>query len=183
MITITEALREIKTINGRLEKKRAGLMPYVARDSRVRDPFESSGGSIKFIKEERQSLNDLENRIVSIRTAIQRSNLNSPMTVNNKTRSVAEWLTWRREVATGSAAHLNAMVNGIRQVRTQAQQKGGKVTAVASAEINYNADAPPEIVVSADERALMVELDEMQQILGVLDGKLSLFNATTTIDV
>jgi hypothetical protein len=38
-LTITEALQEIKTIGNRLEKKRASLAPYLARDSRIRDPL------------------------------------------------------------------------------------------------------------------------------------------------
>ena len=182
-LTITEALQEIKTINSRLEKKRGGIMPYVVRDNRARDPFEKDGGSAKHIREERQSITDLEQRVVAIRTAIQKSNLYSIMTVGDKDKSVAEWLTWRREVSAHSNAFLDNLIRGIQGVRADMQRKGGRVTAIASAEVNVASDAPPEAVVNVDELALMKERDEMQQLLGALDGKLSLFNATTYIEV
>ena len=182
-MTITEALQEIKTINGRLEKKRGALMPYVARDNRARDPFEKSGGSAEHIRAERQSIWDLEQRLVQIRTAIQSANLNSILAVGDVQHTVAEWLTWRRDVSAGQVAFLQAVIRGIQQVRQQVQQKGGRVTTVPSVEINTDATAPPEVVVSVDERKLLEEQDMLQQQLGTLDGKLSLFNATMTIDV
>jgi hypothetical protein len=182
-ITITEALQEIKTINLRLEKKRNGIMPYVARDNRARDPFESSGGSAKHVKQERQSIADLEKRIVSIRSGIQASNLSSKLTIGNETQSVSDWLTWRREVSAGQLSFVSKLVGGIQSVRAQMQQKGGRVTAIASAEVNLSQDAPPEAIVSVDERELLAEQDHLQTVLGTLDGRLSLFNATTTIDI
>lgn len=45
-MTITEALAEIKTIGKRLEKKRAAIAGNLARDSRLKDPFEDS---VKYI--------------------------------------------------------------------------------------------------------------------------------------
>ena len=182
-LTITEALQEIKTINSRLEKKRSGIMPYVVRDNRARDPFEKDAGSAEYIRKERQSIRDLEQRVVAIRTAIQKSNLYSIMSVGEADKSVAEWLTWRREVSNGASAFLDNLIRGIQGVRADMQRKGGRVTAVASAEVNMANDAPPEAVVNVDELALMRERDEMQQLLGALDGKLSLFNATTYIEV
>ena len=182
-MTITEALQEIKTINARLEKKRAGIMPYVVRDNRARDPFEAQGGSASYVQQERQSIRDLEHRLVKIRTEIQKSNLYSRVTVGDRDMTVSEWLTWRREVSSGSSLFVDSLIRGIQGVRDQMQKKGGRVTAVASAEINVASDAPPEAVVNVDELALMRERDEMQQTLGALDGKLSLFNATSYIEV
>src|SRR6266436_4435076 len=95
-ITITEALAEIKTIAARAQKKRDGVAKYIVRDSRIRDPFQSEGGSEKWIQQERQGLMDLAVRHIKIRTAIQNANLVNPMAVQGKTQSVSEWLTWRR---------------------------------------------------------------------------------------
>ena len=182
-LTITEALQEIKTITSRLDKKRTSVLQYLVRDARVRDPFESTGGSAKFVKEERQAIGDLEKRIVSIRTAIQRSNLTSPLTVADTTQTVSEWLTWRREVSKNQQGFINLISSSIHKVRTQLQAKGAKLTAIASAEVNLSQDAPPDAVLSVDEQGLIAEIDSMENILGQLDGKLSLFNATTEIDV
>lgn len=182
-ITITEALQEIKTINKRIEKKRQAISQFVARDARVRDPLEKDGGSEKFIAQERQATSDLENRIVAIRTAIQRSNLDAKLTVCGRTKSVAEWLTWRREISSGNTMFLRSLAAGVAQIRTQIQSKGGKVmgAAVAVAEMPGPAD-PPHVLVNFDERALIEEQETMEQILGDLDGKLSLYNATALIE-
>lgn len=183
-LTITEALQEIKTIGKRLEKKRASIGPYLARDSRVRDPLEKDGGSEKFIQSERQAMADLETRIIGIRTAIQRSNLESSITVGAKTRSVAEWLTWRREISASHKNFLGGLSGGLQNLRNDIQKKGGKVIA-ASVAINeaMGPNDPPQMVVNIDERKLLQELEEVEETLGTLDGKLSLFNATTVIDV
>jgi hypothetical protein len=74
-LTITEALAEIKTINARLQKKRESIGTNLMRDSRIKDPMESEGGSEEFIRKETQAIDDLQKRIVSIRTAIQQQNL------------------------------------------------------------------------------------------------------------
>lgn len=182
-LTITEALQEIKTINSRIQKKRDAVAKYIVRDSRIRDPFEDKGGSLTYIKQERQAIGDLEWRIIAIRTAIQQSNLSSAMEISGTVRSVAEWLTWRREVAAGQKNFLQMIFNSIVQTRQALQAKGGKVVAVASATVNLDKDAPVEAVVAVDEQETIQMIEGMENVLGTLDGRLSLFNATTTIDV
>ena len=183
-LTITEALQEIKTIGKRLEKKRGSIGQYLARDSRVRDPLSKDGGSEKFISEERQAVSDLENRIISIRTEIQKSNLSSALVVAEKSRTVAEWLTWRREVSGTQVQFLRQMASGLAKIRTEIQSKGGRVLAAAVA-VNeaFDPNGPPEVIVNIDEKSLIEEQEKLEQQLGDLDGKLSLFNATTVIDV
>jgi len=183
-MTITEALQEIKTIGSRLEKKRASVGPYVARDSRIRDPLEKDGGSEAFISSTRQAMSDLEERVIKIRTAIQRSNLDSSISVGDKTRTVAEWLTWRREISNGHKAFLQQISGALANLRQQIQVQGGRFVAGALA-VNEGTGPkdPPQMVVNIDERKLLADLESLEQILGTLDGKLSLFNATTTIEV
>jgi hypothetical protein len=182
-LTITEALQEIKTIGKRLEKKRASIGPYLARDARVRDPLEKDGGSEKFINSERQAMGDLENRVIAIRTAIQRSNLDSSISVGQTTRTVAEWLTWRREISAGQKQFLGGLSGGLANLRNDIQKKGGKVIAAAVAvNESMGPNDPPQMVVNIDERKLIQELEEIEDTLGTLDGKLSLFNATTVIE-
>jgi hypothetical protein len=182
-LTITEALQEIKTIGLRLTKKRNAITPYIARDSRVRDPFEVQGGSAKYIREERQSISDLETRQVAIRTAIQQANLSSSLTIGNVTKSVSEWLTWRREIAENQKSFVGLLIAHVQKVRAEVQQKGGKLVSVASAEVNMSQQNPTEVVVSVDEKDLLTEQDALENTLGVLDGKLSLFNAIAVIEI
>lgn len=177
-ITITEALAELKTIQKRLETRRHNVLEYIARDARLKDPFEKSGGSSAHINAERQGITDLERRVVLIRTAIQQSNLATQLTLGGSTQSVADWLTWRREVASGSKLFMASMVNGIRAVRAEMQKRGLK--AVTATEEN---PVPGDIVVNVNEKDLLSSQETIEQLLGDLDGKLSLLNATTTISV
>lgn len=183
-ITITEALQEIKTIGKRLEKKRNSLTPYLVRDTRTRDPLSSSGGSEKFISTERQAISDLEDNVIKIRTSIQTSNLGSKLTVGNTTRSVAEWLTWRREISGHTVTFLRGLSTGLTSVRNEVQKKGGKIAAnVLAVNEAYDPTGPPEVVINVDERALLADQEDLEQTLGTLDGKLSLFNASTMIEI
>lgn len=181
-LTITEALAEIKTIRARVAKKRAGIQPYIVRDSRLKDPMVASGGSDEWVKRERQAVKDLEDRTIKIRSAIQAKNLETKLTIEGQERSLTDWLNWRREIATpddvgGSKHFLGQMILWITTARANAQKQG---VAVVEKE---TASDKPQIVVNVNEADLHKEADDMEKILGVLDGKLSLLNATTTIDV
>lgn len=185
-ITITEALAEIKTIGKRLEKKRQAVLANIGRDSRLRDPLE--GGSVEYVKRERQAIADLEKRIVAIRTAIQTSNLQTSVRVGDDLQTVQEWLNFRREIAENRQMFLNAMNQSIKQIRDKVQREhpGGRViaAAAASAQVVQGGDKPPiEIMIHLDEKSLLEEQEALEKVLGDLDGKLSLLNATTVIEV
>lgn len=187
-MTITEALAEIKTIGKRLEKKRGAVIANIGRDARLKDPLADAEGmtSVKYVAQERQAINDLEKRIVDIRTAIQRSNLTTPCTVGQSTMPVQDWLNFRREVAGGRQVFLNSLNQSIKNIRTKTVSQGGRVTmaAAVSQSIVTTGDSPPlEVLLHVDERELLTEQEGLEQTLGELDGKLSLLNATTVIDV
>lgn len=182
-ITITEALAEIKTIGKRLDKKRQAVLSNIGRDSRLKDQLE--GGALEFVKRERQGIEDLEKRIVSIRTAIQKSNLVTTATVGDNTMTVQEWLNFRREVAAQRQMFLSSINTAVKNVRDKVQRDGGKVlgAAVATAVASTGERAPIEIILHVDERALLEEQEGLEKTLGDLDGKLSLLNATTIVDL
>jgi len=184
-MTITEALAEVKTIGKRLEKKRQSILQYIARDSRLKDPMESDGGSVEFIRKERQAIKDLEQRIIDIRTAINASNLATSTTIEGETRSVFEWLTFRREVADNRKRFLQALTGGVTATREKVQREGGRVTTAGISSVAIVEGNKPafEIMVNVDEKALFEEQELMEKILGDLDGKLSLLNATTSVEV
>lgn len=178
MITITEALAEIKTIGKRIEKKRQFVGAYVARQEIVHDPLANQGGSAKALVEERQAIADLEARIVAIRLAINAANNSTTVLVGSTTRSIAEWLTWRRDVVPGRKQFIAQLQNQLANLRREAQQKGLTITQTVGAQ-----PSDKNIVVNLDERALATEAEELETTLGTLDGLLSLKNATTTITV
>lgn len=181
-MTITEALAEVKTINKRLDKKRTGIIQYLVRDSRLKDPLEKDGGSLEFIRKERQAIADLERRLVTIRTQIMASNLNTKITVHGREDTVANWMAWRREVADGQRTFSAQMNNRVLTERARLADAGRNVRGVGVAVVGDGVQ-PVEVVVNANEKDLLAEQETQEQILGDLDGALSLLNATTTIEV
>lgn len=179
MITITEALAEIKTIGKRLAKKREFVNGYLARTERIKDPLAADGGSVETLRRERQSIADLEDRIVELRAAIAKANATTVVAINGSKRSIADWLTWRREVAPGRQQFLKDMQNRIASFRQKVQQEG---RAVVSAVANIGTEAKPDdLLVNVSESELAAEIETLEMMLGDLDGKLSLTNATTMV--
>ena len=177
-MTITEALAELKTMNKRIEKKREYVTQFLVRQDGIKDPLASDGGSMDVIQRERQAIADLEKRHVAIRTAIQKTNQTTLITVADITKTIAEWLTWRKEIAPGAQTFVARLRSGIQNARNQAQQKGWAVVSATA-----TAAQPTDILVNADEAALAAEAEQLETILGTLDGQLSLKNATVLIEV
>lgn len=179
-VTITEALAEIKTIGKRINKKQTALAPYLARVDAMKDPLAGDGGSVGFIRKERQAIKDLQERVVELRAAIAKANAETMVAVNGDTRSIADWLTWRREVAPRQQSFLFELRSTIESARNQALKNGVNLITAAAA-VNVNDSKPNDIVVNISEVELADEIDHLQDVLGTLDGLLSLKNATTTI--
>lgn len=175
-LTITEALAEIKTIGKRLDAKRAGIMPFLARQDAVRDPLEKDGGSLSFIASERQAIGDLNTRIIALRRGIQHANDVTIITIGGMSRTISEWLTWRREVAPGEQKFLSGLRAQLNGLRDNMKRQGAAVLAPGA-----TAQAPTDVIVNISESDLASQIEALEETLGVLDGQLSLKNATTTI--
>lgn len=176
-ITITEALAELNTLSKRIRKKQDSVYQYLYRQDIYKDPLEKEGGCRKFIDEQRQGIKDLQDRVVRIRTAIARSNDKSELTVNDRTMTVAEWLTWKREISHDHSLFLSTLQSRLNMARRDAQRKGLSLVQVG------DSSKPEDVVVNVDETKLAKEIEDNEIILGELDGKLSLVNATTVIEV
>lgn len=174
-LTITEALAEIKTIGKRIDKKRENVRSFLFRQERLKDPLEKEGGSRAFIASEMQGIRDLEERVVSLRRAIAAANASETITVGAVTRTIGDWLTWRREVAPGRVSFYGTLVQHLNGMRADAMRKGIAVT-------NGEASKPDDVVVNVDERALAGLAEDLESVLGTLDGQLSLKNATIKVE-
>jgi len=175
MQTITEALAELATIDKRLSKKSEEMKPYVAHDDQIKDPFIKTGGSEKYIVEQRQSFNDLQTRKINLRGAIARANAETMIQIGKQEMSVADWLVWKRECYGVKSGMLKGLLSHVQGARAEAQKRGVGFVKQESVSV------PEDIVVCLDEQALIEELDELEETYGRLDGLLSLKNATTTI--
>jgi hypothetical protein len=177
-MTITEALAEIKTAQARIVKKRETIRQYTARQDALKDPLVAEeGGSAGFIRRESQAIADLEARIVALRAAIQRTNQTTTITVSDVTKTIADWLTWRREVLPNREGFYTQLRGALAAVRQQAAQKQLAVVGP-----NQSATQLTDVIVNVDEKELADEIERMETIKGGLDGQLSLKNATVQIE-
>ena len=172
-ITITEALAEVPTIAKKVSKKQQFVQDFLSRPAAVRDPHEKDGGSAELIRRELQAISDLEQRLIAIRSGIAGSNAVTKITIGTTTGTVADWLTWRREIAPTQQMRLNGMANTLRTLRNKAQQQGVKVA--------ENPEGFTDYIININERDLADQIEALETTLGALDGQLSLKNATTTI--
>lgn len=175
-ITITEALAEIPTIEKRIAKKQEFILNYLYRQSVVRDPHDKDGGSSVLVGKEQQAIKDLQNRVVSIRSAIQKANSETEITIGNETHTIVDWLTWRREVAPKQQAFFQQLNVKLSSMRQQALKQGVNVS---DKDAGYSGD----FVVNINERDLADKIENLEIMLGTLDGQLSLKNATTVVDL
>lgn len=176
-ITITEALQELKTIDARVGKKKEFIFSFLYRQNNQRDPHEKDGGSAVLIARERQSIDDLLERKIRIRNAINEANAANTVTIGDKTRTIGEWLVWKRDVAPILRNILNETSTRLQAVRNDAQRHGFAVTQTAPSEVT------PDVIVNINERELAEQIETLTEITSVLDGQLSLKNATITIEV
>lgn len=178
MTTITEGLAELKTLRKRIDKKRESIGQYIVRAEAVRDPLEKQGGSEAHIRSESQAVEQLEANYIDLRRRIAAANDNTTVTVCGLARSISDWLIWRREIAPARKAWLARLRSSIQQLRAKTQQRGGLMISATATTADTK---PDDIIVNIDEAALDKEMEQLEEILGTLDGQLSLKNATTEI--
>ena len=175
-ITITEALSEIKTVSKRIASKREFIGQFLSRPDGLRDPLEKEGGSVEVLQKELQAIGDLEKRIVELRRGIQKANEANSITLEGETKTIADWLHWRRDVAPAKDNFLNGLRRSLQQIRDQSRRNGNVLVNPGA-----QAEKPTDMIVNINEKDLAAESEKLNSILGQLDGQLSLKNATVTI--
>lgn len=174
-MTITEALAEIKLIDNKIEKKQEFVYGNLFRAKHLPDPL---GDTTAKVVAEVQATVDLRKRRVKIRKAIAQANLTTEITIGNITRTIFEWLTWKREVVQNELGFIRAI-----HTKTKAA-----IDAVTKAPKFYKDEATQEnkileIIPSLDYSLFVTAEQETQEALDKLDGLLSLKNATVMIEV
>lgn len=175
-LTITEALAEIAMLNKRIETHFAFVSARIARPAMMMDPLAGEGGTGEVLRRHRQAAKDLRERWVKLRSAVAKVNQGAELTIEGVTRSIADWIVWRREVMPGTKRELDQLAASVDNLRKQALQRGGAVKQESS-------DNQADIVLHISETELLAERDRLDKILGTLDGQLSLKNATTFVEV
>lgn len=172
--TITEALSSIKVTASRFSKKVTFVTSNLLRSSKLVDPLAKQGGSDVLILSEIQSIEGLCSNILETRRAIRQANETTLLMIEGEERSLADWLTWRRDVYPQLRDLYEQMEITIRRARATSEVRRGG---------SQEQSEPQDIVVHYDEAKLHKTLEKLNIIHETLDGKLSLMNALTTVEV
>jgi hypothetical protein len=176
-ITITEGLSEITLIKKKIQDKQTKILGMLFQVSHLPDPFAHDGGSFKVIASEMQSVNDLYRKLVAIRAAISTANLTHVITIMDLTLTIHDWLIWKRELSKNEIdfydklcrdvkSHLDAIARS-----PQVYKDENQIVQIVKTTLNVNY---PNCLKHNENR---------KDILGKLDGQLSLKNATILIEV
>lgn len=174
-VTITEALAEIKLLVKKVEDKQNNICNYVAMPSDRRDPLDKQGGSEAYVAQEMQSVDDILERIVQIRLAINERNSATVLEVNGVKKTVAEWLIWDRD-------YFPSAIEGLRKVFMRINSERAKLTR-SGLQATGQIKGADDIIVNLSEKDLMAKIENLNDTSGKLDGMLSLNNATVTVEV
>jgi len=180
VLTISEALAELKILGDRLAMNAKFVLDHVARDERQRDPFEREQSTAAAqIAQRMDSSRDLRARAVALRRAIALKNFEVRVEIEGVTRSVGEWLIWRREIAKGYGAELAALVGHIERLQSTVAQQNLRMRT----DNTGSSGEPVRLALMLGLAELQTLREQHQSTLGVLDGRLRVVNATTTIEV
>lgn len=173
-MTVTEALAEVKLVLKKIEKKKQTVAQNLVRIEHDKDPF---GDTKLMVKSEIQSVQDLYKRLVSIRKAISKSNLETIVAIGNLTLSVTEWLTWKKEVY----KPLNELYASTVSRSTELLKNASDRPQLYKKEPQDEAQLV-KVVSNVDVAQLTKYQEEILEVNEKLDGLLSLKNATVMLE-
>lgn len=176
MLTITEALAEVNLLKKKIADSEMSVRTMLLRAEHVPDPFKEHGGAEAIVKKTQQSVFDMRRRLVDIRHKISKANIDNQITINGKTMSIFDWLTWKREVYPGLESSLKTQLNDL--------QAAAKRETDAPQSWKDN-DGKIHLVVwlrNVDQKILQDEYNDLVETFGRLDGQLSLKNATINLN-
>lgn len=176
-ISITEALAELKLIDNKITKKRNWVLQNLTRPGHLPDPLVDKGGMAAVVSSELQSINDLFLRIVKIRGAIMAANLVTSATVLGKTRTIYEWLVWKKEVARRLVDFNESVYSNTKREIDQVAQKP------QAAKTEDNKTVILELIPNSNYMEHATIAADVVEMIDKLDGVLSLINATTLIKI
>lgn len=176
-MTITEALSEINLLKKKVQAKEKAVSGLLVSAEHVKDPYADEGGTAKFLEKEFQSIGDFRRRLIKIRSAISKANLENEITLAETTMSIQDWLTWKREVAKEETSLINTVCSTVKRFLDESTNKP---------QCYQDSEGKPQLLKlksNVDYAAFVRKQEKMTELFENLDGKLSLKNATIVVSI
>lgn len=176
MLTITEALAEVNLLKKKIADSEMSVRSMLLRAEHVPDVFQEHGGSKEMVAKTQQSVSDMRRRLVEIRHKISKANIENEISINGRTMSIFDWLTWKREVYPSLESSLKTQLSDL-QVAAKRETDSPQSWKDSEGKIH--------LVVwlrNVDQKTLQDEYNSLVDTFGRLDGQLSLKNATINLN-
>jgi len=177
-ITIADALTELKRIKKLLVKRVQNITRYSSKRKGGKDEIENQK---KFITSEYQSAKDLITRYKNIKLAINASNLDTMLTFEKKTFSVAEAILFKQQFHEMNNQILNSFSanTGLAQINAYTRMIGG-LGALTQEQLE-KIDMVPELLY--DEAEILKSKEEQLNLYSFVDALIEKSNHNTNISI
>ena len=175
-LTIALALQELKRINKIIITRKRDITRYCSKMRSSKDEIEKQK---EYVQERFQSIQDLLQRYSTIKVLIQKSNIETFITYNDKQYSIAEALLYKHYLAQEYISLYNCFnaSNAQRQINDQQRYLSGNL----SDDMKEKLDFVPELYY--DERKIRQLAEELVGFISYADPLIDQSNHNTSIEI
>lgn len=174
---LIEALKNLKTIEKRIEKNSAQIPEYAAYVNTENPHFETAEKQETEVAALVQSNLDLASEYLRLKTAIEYTNLNTKVTIGTRTHSISELITLRGAKNRPGTGRFAMGTYG----SLHPQRAVGRLQQTYNRPGGVNITEPPKVVLAYREEDKQKALRDWEEFLSAIDGKLEVVNAETEL--
>lgn len=169
---LIEALKNLKTIEKRIEKNCTLIAEYCAYVSVETPVFETQEKQIEHVAGLVQSNTDLATEYLHLKSAIEQTNISTLVTIGERTHSISELIAIRRVSGKFITNTYNAL--NPRTATTRLQQVFNRAGGI-------DVSNPPKVVPAYKEEDKLRKTRDWEDFVSAIDGKLEVVNAETEL--
>jgi hypothetical protein len=175
---LVEALKNLKTIEKRVDKNCEQIQQYASAVSTETLPFETEERQRQEVSSLIQANHDLEKEYLKLKTAIEHTNLSTKVHIGERMHTISELITIKG-AAKGKP--------GIGRFRLKTHQALTPAPAMSRMQQLFNkqggidAQNPPKVIPFYKEEDKNRQLKDWEEFMSQIDGKLEVVNAETEL--
>lgn len=181
---LIEALKNLKTVEKRIEKNAQMIGQYAAWVSTETPPFETEDKQREEVKSLIQANLDLEREYLRLKIAIDYTNLNTKVTIGERTHCITELLILNGK-ATADSYGKRQKIPGAAKFRFSTYNALNAAPAAQRMQQIYtrgiDGTNPPKVICAFSEAEKNKALTEWDSFIQAIDAKLEVVNAETEL--
>lgn len=166
---LIEAMKGLKLVEKKIEGNIADISKYSSMLSSEKPYFSDETMQRQEVAQRVQANQDLVRQYLNLKTAIELTNLRTPVTLGKATYTIAELLVLKRKLGQYILKTYQALNDANGETRLRSLPRGGQEGQV------------PQVVRLYDEKKKNESLRYWQDLLEEISGRLEVVNATTDL--